>query len=147
MFLDKFKLDGKIAHITGGAKGIGLSIAHALGEAGAKLVLIDREDKNGGIEELKKSNYDVSFYEGDLLDRSVPQKTIDFTLERHGRVDILVNNAGVAQHGDTDEFNDDMLDKIMDINLDVVFQDIFNLFSSFVVVIVTIVPLLSPRAY
>ena len=122
MFLDKFKLDGKIAHITGGAKGIGLSIAHALGEAGAKLVLIDREDKNGGIEELKKSNYDVSFYEGNLLDRSVPQKTIDFTLERHGRVDILVNNAGVAQHGDTDEFNDDMLDKIMDINLDVVFR-------------------------
>ena len=43
MFLDKFKLDGKIAHITGGAKGIGLSIAHALGEAGAKLVLIDIE--------------------------------------------------------------------------------------------------------
>ena len=122
MFLDKFKLDGKIAHITGGAKGIGLSIAHALGEAGAKLVLIDREDKNGGIEELKKSNYDVSFYEGNLLDRSVPQKTIDFTLERHGRVDILVNNAGVAQHGDTDEFNDEMLDKIMDINLDVVFR-------------------------
>ena len=108
MFLDKFKLDGKIAHITGGAKGIGLSIAHALGEAGAKLVLIDREDKNGGIEELKKSNYDVSFYEGDLLDRSVPQKTIDFTLERHGRVDILVNNAGVAQHGDTDQFNEEM---------------------------------------
>ena len=84
MFLDKFKLDGKIAHITGGAKGIGLSIAHALGEAGAKLVLIDREDKNDGIEELKKANYDVSFYKGDLLDRSVPQKTIDFTLERHG---------------------------------------------------------------
>ena len=56
MFLDKFKLDGKIAHITGGAKGIGLSIAHALGEAGAKLVLIDREDKNDGMEELKKAN-------------------------------------------------------------------------------------------
>tara|TARA_B110000459_G_C16196428_1_gene310244 strand:- start:284 stop:451 length:168 start_codon:yes stop_codon:yes gene_type:complete len=55
MFLDKFKLDGKIAHITGGAKGIGLSIAHALGEAGAKLVITDREDVNGGVEELKKS--------------------------------------------------------------------------------------------
>jgi len=57
-----------------------------------------------------------------LLDRSVPQKTIDFTIEKHGRVDILVNNAGVAQHGDTDEFNDDMLDKIMDVNVDVVFR-------------------------
>ena len=109
MFLDKFKLDGKIAHITGGAKGIGLSIAHALGEAGAKLVITDREDVNGGVEELKKANYNVSFYKGDLFDKSVPQKAIDFTLEKHGRVDILVNNAGVAQHGDTDEFSDDFL--------------------------------------
>ena len=122
MFFDKFKLNNKIALITGGAKGIGLSIAHALGEAGAKLVLIDRENSKGGIEELSTANYDITFFEGDLLDRSVPQKTIDFTLEKHGRVDILVNNAGVAQHGDTDEFNDDMLDKIMDVNVDVVFR-------------------------
>ena len=122
MFFDKFKLNNKIALITGGAKGIGLSIAHALGEAGAKLVLIDRENSTGGIEELSKANYDITFFEGDLLDRSVPQKTIDFPLEKHGRVDILVNNAGVAQHGDTDEFNDEMLDKIMDVNVDVVFR-------------------------
>ena len=122
MFFDKFKLNNKIALITGGAKGIGLSIAHALGEAGAKLVVIDRDNSTGGIEELSKANYDITFFEGDLLDRSVPQKTIDFTLEKHGRVDILVNNAGVAQHGDTDEFNDDMLDKIMDVNVDVVFR-------------------------
>ena len=103
MFLGKFKLDGKTALITGGAKGIGFSIAHALGEAGAKLVLADREDKNGGVEELKKANYDVTFFEVDLLDRSAPQKIIDQTLEKHDRVDILVNNAGVAQHGDTHE--------------------------------------------
>ena len=122
MFFDKFKLNNKIALITGGAKGIGLSIAHALGEAGAKLVVIDRENSKGGLDELSKANYDITFFEGDLLDRSVPQKTIDFTIEKHGRVDILVNNAGVAQHGDTDEFNDDMLDKIMDVNVDVVFR-------------------------
>ena len=122
MFLDKFKLEDKIALITGGTRGIGLSIAHALGEAGAKLVLVNRTDPVGGVQELKDAGYDVTFFEGDLLDRSVPQKTIDFTLEKHGRVDILVNNAGVAQHGDTDEFNDDMLDKIMDVNVDVVFR-------------------------
>ena len=122
MFLDKFKLDGKTALVTGGTRGIGLSIAHALGEAGAKLILVNRTDPVGGVQELRDAGYDVSFFEGDLLDRSVPQKTVDFTLEKHGRVDILVNNAGVAQHGDTDEFNDDMLDKIMDINVDVVFR-------------------------
>ena len=122
MFLNKFKLEDKIALITGGTRGIGLSIAHALGEAGAKLVLVNRTDPVGGVQELKDAGYDVNFFEGDLLDRSVPKKTIDFTLEKHGRVDILVNNAGVAQHGDTDEFNDDMLDKIMDVNVDVVFR-------------------------
>ena len=74
MYLDKFKLEGKIALVTGGCKGIGHSIAHAFGEAGAKLVLADREDKNGGVEELKKANYDVSFFEGDLLDRSFTKK-------------------------------------------------------------------------
>ena len=57
-----------------------------------------------------------------MLDRSLPKKIIDFTLEKYGRLDILVNNAGVAQHGDTHEFDDDMLDKIMDINVDVVFR-------------------------
>ena len=122
MFLDKLKLDGKIALVTGGTRGIGLSIAHALGEAGAKLVLVNRTDPVGGVQELKDAGYDVSFFEGDLLDRSVPQQTIDFTLERHGQVDILVNNAGVAQHGDTEKFNDDLLDKIMGLNVDAVFR-------------------------
>ena len=122
MFLDKFKLDGKTALVTGGTRGIGLSIAHALGEAGAKLVLVNRTDPVGGVQELKDAGYDVSFFEGDLIDRSVPQKTVDFTLEKHGRVDILVNNAGVAQHGDTEKFNDDLLDKIMDLNVDAVFR-------------------------
>ena len=122
MFLDKFKLEDKIALITGGTRGIGLSIAHALGEAGAKLVLVNRTDPVGGVQELKDAGYDVTFFEGDLLDRSVPQKTIDFALEKHGRVDILVNNAGVAQHGDTEKFNDDLLDKIMDLNVDAVFR-------------------------
>ena len=61
MFLDKFNLDGKIALITGGTRGIGLSIAHALGEAGAKLVLVNRTDPVGGVQELKDAGYDVPF--------------------------------------------------------------------------------------
>jgi len=122
MFLEKFKLDGKVALITGGTRGLGLSIAHALGECGAKLVLASRTDPVGGVQELKDSGYQVSFFEGDLLDPSVPQQIIDSTLEEHGRLDILVNNAGVAQHGDTLTFNDDLLDKIMDTNVDAVFR-------------------------
>ena len=109
MILEKFRIDGKIALITGGTRGIGLAIAHALGEAGAKLVVTSRTDKFGGLESLKKANYDVSFFESDMHDKTVPQKIIDYVLDKHKRIDILVNNAGVAKHGEMEEYNDCLL--------------------------------------
>ncbi len=122
MILERFKVTDKVAIVTGGTRGIGLAIANALGEAGAKLVVTSRTDKFGGLDSLKKAGYDVSFFESDMHDRSVPQKIIDFTLEKHGRIDILVNNAGVAQHGEMEEYNDQLLDNIMNINVDSVFR-------------------------
>ena len=122
MILERFKVTDKIAIVTGGTRGIGLAIAYALGEAGAKLVVTSRTNKFGGLESLQKANFDVSFYEGDMQDKSVPQKIIDFAIEKYGRVDILVNNAGVAQHGDMEEYNDELLDNIMNINVDSVFR-------------------------
>ena len=122
MILEKFRVDNKVAIVTGGTRGIGLAIASALGEAGAKLVVTSRTDKFGGLDSLKNSGYDVSFFESDMHDKSVPQKIIDFTLEKHGRVDILVNNAGVAKHGEMEEYTDELLDNIMNINVDAVFR-------------------------
>ena len=122
MYLEKFKIKNKIAIITGGTRGIGLAIAHALGEAGAKLVITSRTNKFGGLESLQKAGYDVSFLEADVTDKTTPQKIIDYTLDRHGVIDILVNNAGVAQHGEMEEFTDDLLDKIMNVNVDSVFR-------------------------
>ena len=122
MILDRFKVTDKVAIVTGGTRGIGLAIAHALGEAGAKLVVTSRTDNFGGVDSLKKANYDVSFFESDMHDKSIPQKIIDFTLEKHWRVDILVNNAGVAKHGKMEEYNDELLDSIMNINVDSVFR-------------------------
>ena len=122
MILEKFRVDKKVAIVTGGTRGIGLAIASALGEAGAKLVVTSRTDKFGGLDSLKNSGYDVSFFESDMHDKSVPQKIIDFTLEKHGRVDILVNNAGVAKHGEMEEYTDELLDNIMNINVDSVFR-------------------------
>ncbi len=122
MILERFKITGKVAIVTGGTRGIGLSIAHALAEAGAKLVVTSRTDKFGGLDSLKKAGHDVSFFESDITDKSVPQKIIDYTLDKHGVIDILVNNAGVAQHGEMEEFNDELLDKIMNVNVDSVFR-------------------------
>ena len=100
MILERFKVTNKVAIVTGGTRGIGLAIAHALGEAGAKLVVTSRTDKFDGLKSLTEAGYQVSFFESDMHDKSVPQQIIDFTLEKHGRIDILVNNACVAQHGD-----------------------------------------------
>ena len=122
MILERFKVTDKIAIVTGCTRGIGLAIAHALGEAGAKLVVTSRTDKFGGLESLKKANFDVSFFEGDMHDRSVPQKIIDYAIKEKSRLDILVNNAGVAQHGDIETYNDNLLNKIMNTNVDAVFR-------------------------
>ena len=54
----------------------------------------------------------------DLTIKEKPQELVDFAIKEKGSVDILVNNAGVAQHGYIEKFTDEMLDKIMNINVD-----------------------------
>lgn len=122
MILERFKINNKTAIITGGTRGIGLSIANALGEAGAKLVVTSRTDKYGGFESLQKANYDVSFIANDITDKKSPQKIIDYTLAKHGFIDILVNNAGVAKSTSTEDFDDSLLDKVMNLNFDSMFR-------------------------
>ena len=122
MILDRFKVTNKVAIVTGGTRGIGLAIAHALGEAGAKLVVTSRTDKYGGFESLQKANYDVSFIANDITDKKSPQKIIDYTLAKHGFIDILVNNAGVAKSTSTEDFDDSLLDKVMSLNFDSMFR-------------------------
>ena len=106
MIFDRFRIDNKVALVTGGTRGIGLAIAHALGEAGAKLIVASRTDKHGGLESLEKAGYDVIYFKADLTDLSKPQELVDFVLNKKGSLDILVNNAGVAQHGYIEKFDD-----------------------------------------
>ena len=122
MILDRFRIDNKVALVTGGTRGIGLAIAHALGEAGAKLIVASRTDKHGGLESLEKAGYDVIYFKADLTDLSKPQELVDFVLNKKSSLDILVNNAGVAQHGYIEKFDDKNLNKIMDLNVDAVFR-------------------------
>ena len=62
MILNRFKVTNKVAIVTGGTRGIGLAIAHALGEAGAKLVVTSRTDKFGGVNSLKKKKLRCIFF-------------------------------------------------------------------------------------
>ena len=72
MILDKFRLDNKVAIITGGTRGIGFAIASALGEVGAKLIVSSRTDKYNGFDNLKKSGFDETYFKADITDPSLP---------------------------------------------------------------------------
>lgn len=122
MFLEKFRLDGKVALITGGTRGIGLAIAYAFGEAGARVVISSRTTVPEAEKSLRDAGYAFDFIAANLEEEDAPQKLVDATLERHGRIDILVNNAGVAIHGDSGDFDEARWRRIMNVNLDAVFR-------------------------
>ena len=79
--IDRFKLDNKVAIITGGTRGIGLAIAHALGEAGARLIVSSRTDKYRGFESIQKAGHEVSYFSADLTIKEKPQELIDFAIK------------------------------------------------------------------
>jgi len=99
MYLEKFKLNGRTALVTGGAQGIGLACVEALAEAGARAIIADRDrplaDK--GRAALKAKGLDVEVWDMDVTDSARVTRVADEVVARYGRIDILVNNAGIAR--------------------------------------------------
>ncbi len=120
--LNRFKLDGKVALITGGTRGIGLSTAKALGDAGARLFISARSDSAEAEKTLNDLGYESTFIAADLTDPQAPAALIADVLDQSGQLDILINNAGVAIHGDTAEFPYEDLRRLMSLNVDAVFR-------------------------
>jgi NAD(P)-dependent dehydrogenase (short-subunit alcohol dehydrogenase family) len=99
MYLEKFRLGGKTAIVTGGAQGIGLACVEALAEAGAKVVVADRDTKlaETAKADLKKKGFETEIVEMDVTDSKRVGEVADQLASRYGKVDILVNNAGIAR--------------------------------------------------
>ena len=99
MYLEKFRLAGKTAVVTGGGQGIGLASVEALAEAGAKVVIADRDAKVAaqGQASLKAKGYDVEIVDMDVTNSGQVAAVAAQLVARHGKVDILVNNAGIAR--------------------------------------------------
>ena len=95
------ELAGKTAFVTGAASGIGLGIATALAQAGAKVMLCDFEEAalSAAVAELKKTNVDVDSVRADVSLKTELQAAAEATTARYGNVHILVNNAGVGGGG------------------------------------------------
>lgn len=115
MSLSHFRLDGKVALITGGNRGIGLATARLFAEAGARCLLSARSE----TDESRALTADGphAFVAGDITDPATPEALVQATLGHFGQLDILVNNAGVADGGDFHDFDDARLARIMDTNL------------------------------
>lgn len=122
MIQDLFRLDGKVALVTGGTRGIGLGIVEALAEAGAHVIVSSKVPKPEVIARLKAAGHTIHYLQADMQDPAAPAKLVADATAITGRLDILVNNAGVAQHGDTHSFTEANYRRLMDINVDAVFR-------------------------
>jgi NAD(P)-dependent dehydrogenase (short-subunit alcohol dehydrogenase family) len=99
MYLEKFRLGGRVALVTGGGQAIGLATVAALAEAGAKVVIADYNAKvaEEGRDAMKKQGYAVDVAIMDVTKTDQVNQTADDVVKRHGKIDILVNNAGIAR--------------------------------------------------
>ncbi len=114
-----FDLSGKTALVTGGSRGLGLQMAHALGEAGAKIMLSSRkaEDLEQATAELQAAGIDARWVAADCAKDSEIQRLASETLQRMGDVDILVNNAGATWGALAEDHPVDAWDKVMNLNV------------------------------
>jgi gluconate 5-dehydrogenase len=95
---DLFDLSGQVALVTGGSRGLGLQMAEALGEAGAKIMLSSRKaaDLEEAVAHLQARGIDARWIAADASDEAQARGIVTQTMERLGRIDILVNNAGLG---------------------------------------------------
>ena len=114
-----FDLTGKTALVTGGSRGLGLQMAHALGEAGAKIMLSSRKasDLEEAAAELQAAGIDARWIAADCAQDSEIARLADETLQRMGDVDILVNNAGAAWGAPAEDHPVEAWDKVMNLNV------------------------------
>jgi NAD(P)-dependent dehydrogenase (short-subunit alcohol dehydrogenase family) len=120
MYLEKFKIEGKIAVVTGAGQGIGLACAEALAEAGAKVVITDRDPGTAerGSAALKAKGYDPETVIMDVTDSARVSEVAAQLAGRYGKVDILVNNAGIARSETPAEtVTDEHWLNVIDVNL------------------------------
>lgn len=114
-----FDLTGKTALVTGGSRGLGLQMAHALGEAGARIVLSSRKaaDLEEAAADLQAAGIDARWVAADCADEASITHLVDETLQRVGDIDILVNNAGATWGAPAEEHPVAAWDKVMNLNV------------------------------
>jgi gluconate 5-dehydrogenase len=114
-----FDLSGKTALVTGGSRGLGLQMAHALGEAGARVMISSRkaDDLEQAVAELQAAGIDARWIAADCAQEADIERLAVETLHRMGDVDILVNNAGATWGAPAEDHPLAAWDKVMNLNV------------------------------
>jgi NAD(P)-dependent dehydrogenase (short-subunit alcohol dehydrogenase family) len=114
-----FDLTGKTALVTGGSRGLGLQMAHALGEAGARVMISARkaEELEQAVAELQAAGIDARWTAADCAQEADIERLAVETLHRMGDVDILVNNAGASWGAPAEDHPLAAWDKVMNLNV------------------------------
>ena len=117
-------LEGKVAIITGGTRGIGLEIARLFKENKAEVIIFGsrKETVDKAIDDLKKENILVSGYYPNLNDYEEIEKVIKEIHDKYGHIDILVNNAGVSANKKIEDTTSEDFEKIIDLNVNAIFN-------------------------
>ena len=117
--LELLSLKGKTALITGGSRGLGLQMAEALGEMGAKVAITARkkDELDEAVSHLKKLEIDATAFVCDIGKRDQVAPLADAVLRKFGKVDILVNNAGATWGAPAEDHPLEAWDKLVNVNL------------------------------
>jgi len=121
--LDAFKLDGKVALVTGSSTGLGAAIAIALAEAGADVACHGNTHlPDATCTEVTKGGRKALALTGDLGDRETPRRLVEKTIAHFGQLDILVNNAGTIRRAAATEYSEEDWAAVIEVNLSSVFR-------------------------
>ena len=119
--LDIFKLDGKVAIVTGAGRGLGQGLAFGLAEAGADIAAVDVLDQSETKAGVEKRRRRCATVKADLSKADCVPHIVDATLAAFGHIDILFNNAGIIRRAPLTEFGEKDWDDVININLRTLF--------------------------
>lgn len=114
-----FRLDNKVAIITGGGSGIGKAITQVFAKQGASVYVLDMDEKGAGdtVAEVQKQGGQAVFYKCNIASQQEVKSVTEKVVSEKGTIDILVNNAGIAHIGQADTTNEEDFDRVVNVNI------------------------------
>jgi len=111
------RLEGQVAIVTGGTRGIGKGICEVFCREGATVALWDVLDGTETVNEIKQNGGKIFFQKVDVTDQNSVNNAIDEIIKQHGKIEILINNAGIIRDRSFLKMSEDEWDSVMNVNL------------------------------